>query len=80
MPLNELSGEPQWVNCPNCKETAQTRVKGRGKGMHIFMDLMFWPIPGRRHWFETTHWFCGNCEMKLASRKNGKEVRVLATV
>ncbi|SPO01394.1 uncharacterized protein DNG_04070 [Cephalotrichum gorgonifer] len=77
VPLEELKVEPQWIDCPNCKQTAQTTVKGRGEGMNLFMDVMFWPIRGRRHWFETTHWFCSNCEKELASQKNGKELRVL---
>lgn len=77
VPLNKLRIEPQWVDCPNCKETAQTMVKGRGEGMQTFMSIMFWPISGRKHWFEKTHWFCSNCEKELASQKNGEELQVL---
>lgn len=77
MPLSELKLEPQWVACPNCKETAQTTVKARGEGMQTFVSFMFWPMSGRRHFFETTRWFCSNCDKELASKKNGKELQVL---
>jgi hypothetical protein len=36
-------------------------------------------MPGRRHWWEKTEWFCGECEREVARQKFGKEIEVVGT-
>lgn len=74
--LERLRPLSQTVECPHCGKLVHTSVEGRGKGMQRFMDVMFWPLPGRRYWWETTTWRCSECEATLASQKNGKEIKV----
>jgi DNA-directed RNA polymerase subunit RPC12/RpoP len=77
VPLEHLSREPQHIHCPKCKQNQKTMVKGRSKGMMTFMDIFWWPLPNRKHWFETVHWFCGNCNVEVAMKKSGKPIQVL---
>ncbi|KAJ4149979.1 hypothetical protein LMH87_010750 [Akanthomyces muscarius] len=74
--LERLRPVSQTIECPHCGKLVKTTIEGRGKGMQRFMDVMFWPLPGRRNWWETTTWRCGACEASLASQKNGKELKV----
>lgn len=76
VPLERLRPEPQMVDCPHCHKTTQTRLEGRGKGMKLFMNIFWWPLPGRRTWWETLKWHCGECGEVLATQKNGKELVV----
>ena len=55
-PLDQLTREPAYIQCPNCNQRAQTEVKGRSKGMERFMNVFWWPLPGRRHWWEEVKW------------------------
>ena len=75
--LAQLEAHPQQIDCPNCSKRTQTRVEGRSKGKQTFMNVMWWPLPGRRHWWEKTHWFCENCDYELAVQKYGKDLEVL---
>ncbi|RFU81115.1 litaf-like zinc ribbon domain-containing [Trichoderma arundinaceum] len=77
VPLENLQPSPEWVNCPNCKQHAQTSVQGRTEGMRKFMNVFWWPLPNREHWFEETKWFCSNCNKQLAIQKHGKNLQVL---
>jgi DNA-directed RNA polymerase subunit RPC12/RpoP len=74
--LSNLQPQPEPITCPNCGVQTHTRVEGRTKNMKTFMNVFWWPLPGRREWWEKTQWFCENCEKKLATMKKGKEVRV----
>jgi hypothetical protein len=69
---------PELVECPNCHRTTQTRVVGRSKGKERFMNIFWWPMPERKHWWEKTEWFCGECDKELATQKFGKEIEVCA--
>ncbi|KAM3463710.1 hypothetical protein NHJ6243_003115 [Beauveria neobassiana] len=75
--LERMRPVSQTVQCPHCGQIVKTIVDGRGKGMQRFMDVFFWPLPGRRNWWETTTWRCGDCEVVLASQKNGKDIKVM---
>ncbi|KAJ2976888.1 hypothetical protein NQ176_g4686 [Zarea fungicola] len=77
VPLDKLRALPQTVECPHCHNIVKTSVQGRGKGMQRFMNVMFWPLPDRRYWWETMTWRCGECEAALATQKNGKDLKVL---
>ena len=76
--LDRLRPLPQWIECPKCGKTTQTEVKGRSDGMRKFMNVFWWPLPGREEWFEKTHWFCAECHEEVAMQKSGKDVKVLA--
>ncbi|KAJ6438857.1 LITAF-like zinc ribbon domain-containing protein [Purpureocillium lavendulum] len=78
VPLRQLRPQPQWIECPKCGETAQTQVQGRSKGMQTFMNVFWWPLPGRKYWWEKTRWLCGNCEAQLAMQKNNEDLVVMA--
>lgn len=78
VPLEKLKLEPQWVDCPLCKKQAQTKVQGRSDGKRKFMNVFWWPLPGRETWWEKTHWYCTSCNGELAMQKNGKELQVKA--
>ncbi|OAQ60558.1 LITAF-like zinc ribbon domain-containing protein [Pochonia chlamydosporia 170] len=77
IPLDKLQPRAQWIDCPECGKRSQTVVEGRSEGMKTFMNLMWWPLPGRKHWFEKIHWSCSNCNKQLAMQKNGKDLQVL---
>ncbi|TQV90725.1 hypothetical protein IF1G_10677 [Cordyceps javanica] len=77
VPLDLMRPYRQTIECPHCGNTAQTIIEGRGDGMKLFMNIFFWPLPGRRDWWGTTRWRCGNCEAPLASQKYGKDIQVV---
>lgn len=77
VPLNKLQPQPQLVDCPNCKQQAETVVQGRSKGKQRFMNIFWWPLPNRKHWWEKIHWYCKNCEVELAMQKEGHPLEVL---
>lgn len=77
VPLERLQRRPQWIDCPNCKTKAQTQVQGRSPGKQTFMNVFWWPLPNRKHWWETTHWYCKNCHKEVASQKDGKDIQLL---
>ncbi|KAG9249764.1 uncharacterized protein F5Z01DRAFT_467021 [Emericellopsis atlantica] len=78
VPLEKLDVRPQWVHCPQCNRDTQTRVQGRSEGKTKFMNVFWWPLPNRRHWWEKTHWYCLKCDKELAMQKYGKELQVTA--
>ncbi|KAL6857538.1 hypothetical protein ACO1O0_004976 [Amphichorda felina] len=77
VPLDRLQHRPQWIDCPSCHARSQTQVQGRSQGKQRFMNVFWWPLPGRKHWWETTHWFCKSCHTEIASQKNGKDIQIL---
>ncbi|KAH7029561.1 uncharacterized protein B0I36DRAFT_385039 [Microdochium trichocladiopsis] len=68
---------PETIDCPSCHQRAQTTVKGRTDGMKTFMNVFWWPLPDRKHWWEETKWYCENCKVQVASQKHGKNIQVL---
>lgn len=76
-PLDALTAQPEWIDCPNCHQRAQTEIQGRSKGKQRFMNVFWWPLPNRKHWWEEVKWFCSNCKIQVASQKNGKNLQVL---
>ena len=41
------------------------------------MNVLWWPLPGRRHWWEKTEWVCGGedgCGARVARGRWGKGV------
>ncbi|KAK2595210.1 hypothetical protein QQS21_007063 [Conoideocrella luteorostrata] len=78
VPLDKLQPMAQWIHCPGCQKQAETVVKGRSDGMMTFMNIMWWPLPGREHWWETTKWHCSNCHKLVARQKSRKNLEVMA--
>ncbi|KAI6778290.1 uncharacterized protein J7T54_008468 [Emericellopsis cladophorae] len=78
VPIEKLDVRPQWVHCPHCNQDTQTRIQGRSEGKAKFMDVFWWPLPNRRHWWEKTHWYCLKCDKELAMQKYGKELQITA--
>lgn len=78
VPLARLRPLPQWIECPKCGKTTQTEVQGRSKKMRRFMNVFWWPLPGREQWWETLHWSCSDCQQEVATQKNGKELKLVA--
>ncbi|KXJ90461.1 hypothetical protein Micbo1qcDRAFT_164037 [Microdochium bolleyi] len=68
---------PETIDCPRCHQRATTRVEGRSEGKKKFMNVFWWPLPGRKHWWEETRWSCDQCEALLATQKWGKNMNVL---
>ncbi|KAJ1325440.1 LITAF-like zinc ribbon domain-containing protein [Microdochium nivale] len=68
---------PQTVDCPSCGQRTTARVEARSEGKRRFMNVFWWPLPGREHWWEETKWYCGGCEVQLASQKWGMNMNVL---
>lgn len=66
------------MDCPKCNRQTQTVVQGRSERKANMMSLMFWPLPNCRHWWESTHWFCKECNTKVATQKYGKSIEVLS--
>lgn len=78
VPLTQLvATRQQPVDCPSCHEHTLTSVEGRSEGRQQFMNVFWWPLPDRKHWWEKTHWYCSGCKVELAVQKRGKELRVL---
>ena len=76
--LSRLTGRgPETIDCPSCGQRAQITVQGRSEGKKKFMNVFWWPMPDRKHWWEETRWHCGHCEVQVASQKHGKNVQVL---
>lgn len=70
--------QPQNIDCPNCHEKHETRVKGRSEGKKKLHNVLWWPLPNRKHYWEKTYWYCSNCDHELAMQKFGKPLQVLA--
>ncbi len=77
VPLRQLRPEPQWIDCPKCGQTAQTQIQCRSEGKQKFMNVFWWPLPGRKHWWEKTRWLCGNCNEELAMQKFNDDLQIL---
>lgn len=43
--------------------------------MKRFMNVMWWPLPNRRQWWEKTHWFCEACGEEVATQVYGHDVK-----
>lgn len=78
VPLSQLQMKPQSIDCPNCHERHQTKVAGRSEGKKKLHNILWWPMPNRKHYWEKTHWYCSNCDYELAMQKFGKPLQVLA--
>jgi hypothetical protein len=76
VPLSQLRVEEQWIDCPSCKNRTRTRIQARSKGMKQFMNVFWWPLPGRKDWWSTVRWFCASCNAELASQKDRKDLQV----
>lgn len=77
VPLNRLQYKRQRVECPKCQQPNHTLVEGRSAGKKMFMNVFFWPLPGRKYWWETIHWYCEGCNVELAKQKGNDDIEVL---
>ncbi|KAF4121042.1 hypothetical protein GMORB2_2528 [Geosmithia morbida] len=78
VPLTQLSPtRQQWIDCPGCSRPTRTSVEGRSEGRKLFMNVFWWPLPNRKHWWEKTHWYCSGCRTEVAVQKRGEDLRIL---
>ena len=45
--------------------------------MKTFMNVLWWPLPDRRLFWEKKYWYCQECNKELAIQKRGKDLQVL---
>ncbi|CAG9936495.1 unnamed protein product [Clonostachys rosea f. rosea IK726] len=84
-PLNLLSDEPDWVDCPFCQRRVETRVKKEpSKVTHIATTGLFIATFGmsssakKDKKYNITH-FCTKCDRMVAHQHHGKRMEALGT-
>ncbi|EFY93159.1 hypothetical protein J3459_011824 [Metarhizium acridum] len=73
IPLNQLSDQPQWIDCPFCHQRTTTTVQREGTSMQIIVGALLCLfcicltcVPCLAGWFEDTQYRCSQCKNMVA--------------
>ncbi|KAG6015633.1 hypothetical protein E4U43_005016 [Claviceps pusilla] len=84
IPLNQLSDQPQWIDCPFCHKRAMTVVRREGTSMQIVIGAVLCLVcvcltclPCLAGWFEDTQYRCSSCNSMVALRRYDGPLEVL---
>ncbi|KAI5920459.1 hypothetical protein F4810DRAFT_713468 [Camillea tinctor] len=83
-PLNLLTKEPAWIDCPFCKRTSKTQCTTTGSNMQTVAGVLLCLfciclacIPCMCGWCETTTIFCSSCGNKIATIPEDGQIQVV---
>ncbi|KHN98743.1 LPS-induced tumor necrosis factor alpha factor [Metarhizium album ARSEF 1941] len=83
IPLNQLGNQPQWIDCPFCRQRTMTTVQREGTSMQILVGALLCLfcvcltcVPCLAGWFEDTHYRCSNCKNVVAIRRHDGPIEV----
>ncbi|KAK2736255.1 hypothetical protein CKAH01_18923 [Colletotrichum kahawae] len=82
-PLHMLGDKPQPIDCPFCMRRTMTIVDTEGTGMQMLAGALccllcvcLTCVPCIAGWCEDTHYSCGNCHKRVATRPYDGPVQV----
>ncbi|EQB59212.1 hypothetical protein CGLO_00429 [Colletotrichum gloeosporioides Cg-14] len=82
-PLHMLGGKPQPIDCPFCMRRTMTIVDTEGTGMQMLAGALccllcvcLTCVPCIAGWYEDTHYSCGNCHKRVATRPYDGPIQV----
>ncbi|KAH7629663.1 hypothetical protein B0T09DRAFT_134640 [Sordaria sp. MPI-SDFR-AT-0083] len=77
VPLTQLGGGPQWIDCPFCRRRTQTRVEKDGGGTQVLVGFLcclvcvcLACVPCLAGWFEEWNYYCTGCGQRVACKKD----------
>ncbi|KAK1505126.1 hypothetical protein CABS01_08904 [Colletotrichum abscissum] len=84
-PLHMLGDEPQWIDCPFCKQRTQTVIAKEGTAMQMvagalccLLCICLTCVPCIAGWCEDMHYTCSNCKNKVATRPYDGTIQVFS--
>ncbi|KAI1489128.1 hypothetical protein F5X96DRAFT_642342 [Biscogniauxia mediterranea] len=83
-PLNLLTKEPAWIDCPFCKRTSKTQCTTTGSNMQTVAGVLLCLfciclacVPCMCGWCEKTTIFCASCGNKVATIPEDGQIQVV---
>ncbi|KAI0187117.1 hypothetical protein EV127DRAFT_483691 [Xylaria flabelliformis] len=80
----EAGPEPEWVNCPFCKQTTTIRrvsePSDEAKCCLVccgFLGLLFTCLPGKGEWWENIDIHCTSCDKHIATIPPDEEIQLV---